>query len=385
MAVKAYACVVLAAILAVSVSAAGQWRRGRATYYGDEPWLWDIHHGSCGYGYIWEDEPLGWDVAALPDVHYEYSGSCGNCYEVACDPSGFSDNYGNYLDRKHACHDSEASVVVRITDTCPCNYAGNSFSNKRWCCGDMDHFDLSVWAFEKLAPLRWGVVALKYRPVSCDHQPAKKAYAPNPSPGIPPPPGAKRPAWLTSINGPTKEQKKSVAKALWFGKSTQKGEVSVLMGGSMGSSWSSGSWHAQNAEDHSGAFGGVGVCKTLYPGGGIKLTTGQRGSFNGHTSMEMYVRGVYGPAEVSVSLVGHQGACQDIKLSGLTKSGNSNGYDRYDIYMGLFDTNRPQTVVAFADAFKGCGRNSADDVNSIYIKNTKNQQQQICVDGVKLK
>lgn len=94
--------------------------------------------------------------------------------------------------------------------------------------------------------------------------------------------------------------------ALWFGKSTQKGEVSVLSGGSMASSWSAGTWHAQGASDQSGAFGGVGVCKTLYPGGGIKLTTAERGVFNGHTSMEMYVRGVYGPAEVSVSLVGHQ-------------------------------------------------------------------------------
>lgn len=45
----------------------------------------------------------------------------------------------------------------------------------------------------------------------------------------------------------------------------------------------------------------------------------------------------------------------------------------------------PVQVIAFADAFKGCGKNSADDVNSIYIKNTKNQQQQICIDGVKLK
>lgn len=85
--------------------------------------------------------------------------------------------------------------------------AGNYYSNKRWCCGeasdlvhqprvaqcahvlsctqlgemlcclavllvpsppnrrlfhagDMDHFDISVWAFEKLADLKWGVIAL---------------------------------------------------------------------------------------------------------------------------------------------------------------------------------------------------------------------------------
>jgi hypothetical protein len=26
--------------------------------------------------------------------------------------------------------------------------------------GDMDHFDLSIWAFEKLASTKWGVIAL---------------------------------------------------------------------------------------------------------------------------------------------------------------------------------------------------------------------------------
>jgi len=28
-------------------------------------------------------------------------------------------------------------VVVTVTDTCPCQYANNAYSNKRWCCGDM--------------------------------------------------------------------------------------------------------------------------------------------------------------------------------------------------------------------------------------------------------
>jgi hypothetical protein len=36
-----------------------------------------IHKGACNYGYIWPSEPLGWDVAAMTDVHDEYAGSCG--------------------------------------------------------------------------------------------------------------------------------------------------------------------------------------------------------------------------------------------------------------------------------------------------------------------
>jgi hypothetical protein len=33
--------------------------------------------------------------------------------------------------------DEDASVIVKTTDTCPCIYSGNYYSNKRWCCGDM--------------------------------------------------------------------------------------------------------------------------------------------------------------------------------------------------------------------------------------------------------
>jgi hypothetical protein len=38
-----------------------------------------------------------------------------------------------------------------------------------------DHFDLSVWAFEKLADMKWGVISIQYRQVDCGYQPYKKA------------------------------------------------------------------------------------------------------------------------------------------------------------------------------------------------------------------
>jgi len=122
--------------------------------------LWNIHEGSCGYGYLCPEEGTGWDITALPDVHWDYVNSCGRCYEVKCLPSVFKDNYGEQLDRSGVCYDPEASVVVTVTDTCPCNYATNWYSNQRWCCGDMDHLDLSVWTFEKLADKKWGVIGL---------------------------------------------------------------------------------------------------------------------------------------------------------------------------------------------------------------------------------
>jgi hypothetical protein len=193
----------------------------RATFYGSDGW--SIHSGSCGYGQLAEDVGTGWDVAALADGAYDYQGSCGKCKEVRCKPTGFKDGYGAYLDRSSICYDTSASVVVMITDTCPvrpacrqrrarasdaraarpllpnpparappltrplpplplpapqCHYPGNYASNKRWCCGDMYHMDLSLWAFEKLADAKWGVMALEWRDVSCSHRPSKPAQKP---------------------------------------------------------------------------------------------------------------------------------------------------------------------------------------------------------------
>ncbi|GMH41831.1 hypothetical protein BSKO_09741 [Bryopsis sp. KO-2023] len=68
---------VIALVVFGVLSVSDAWRTGRATFYGDQPWLWDIHKGSCGYGYLDPNKGTGWDIAALPDGHYEFSGSCG--------------------------------------------------------------------------------------------------------------------------------------------------------------------------------------------------------------------------------------------------------------------------------------------------------------------
>lgn len=39
------------------------------------------------------------------------------------------------------------------------------------CCGDLDHFDVSMVAFDKLSHRRWGVIGIEYRPVSCPPRP----------------------------------------------------------------------------------------------------------------------------------------------------------------------------------------------------------------------
>jgi hypothetical protein len=51
--------------------------------------------------------------------------------------------------------------------SCPCYYPSNAYSNQRWCCGDVRHVDLSVYAFRKLADTAHGVIGVRFRPVTC--------------------------------------------------------------------------------------------------------------------------------------------------------------------------------------------------------------------------
>eukprot|EP00884_Botryococcus_braunii_P002834 jgi/Botrbrau1/12551/Bobra.0169s0088.1 len=157
----------------------GDWYQGRATFYGTNPGAGDtIMNGNCGYGYINKDEPVGWNVGALSDSTEAFRGACGRCYEIKCDPIVIYDAYGQSLDRTEACFDPSASIVIRITDACPCNYPNNPQSNRRWCCGDTMHIDLSVYAYEKLADRQWGAIGIQYREVPCYYTPSKQAYLP---------------------------------------------------------------------------------------------------------------------------------------------------------------------------------------------------------------
>ncbi|KAF8065858.1 EXPA32 [Scenedesmus sp. PABB004] len=180
MARRGVICSALALVLACAAGASAQkmepFKLGRATFYGKDGW--SIHTGSCGYGYLDENAGTGWDVAASADTNRDHSGSCGTCKEVRCKEMWFKDGYGQKLERETICYDPTASVIVTITDTCPCHYPGNYYSNKRWCCGDMYHLDMSLWAFEKLADTKYGVIAIEWRNVPCTFRPAKVARNP---------------------------------------------------------------------------------------------------------------------------------------------------------------------------------------------------------------
>ncbi len=65
--------------------------------------------------------------------------------------------------------------AAMITTTGPCHKPGNEYSNKRWCCGDDRHLDLSWKAFEKIGRVDKGVVGVKFRKVPCPTGPKGNA------------------------------------------------------------------------------------------------------------------------------------------------------------------------------------------------------------------
>ena len=62
------------------------------------------------------------------------------------------------------CWPGGASTWVRIVDSCPPN------PNSPWCAANSTvyHFDLSYWAFEKLAHPLYGAMGVQFRPIDCD-------------------------------------------------------------------------------------------------------------------------------------------------------------------------------------------------------------------------
>jgi len=197
---------------------AGGWIPGRATFYGaskaidkayaeagiGEPGMFGvIEDGSCGFteleGAAGKNLAYPIDMyAAAADTNIDYAGSCGRCYQIKC-RTGPLENDGRqlrltdleyglpvpFLDGKGRdwpgnpiekdgwsfsyCWNESAVITVKVGDSCPCIYKLKDGTVRRqwWCCGGHNHFDLSYWAFEKLAHPTYGVMSMDYRPVDC--------------------------------------------------------------------------------------------------------------------------------------------------------------------------------------------------------------------------
>uniref|UniRef100_A0A383VYW9 Expansin-like EG45 domain-containing protein n=1 Tax=Tetradesmus obliquus TaxID=3088 RepID=A0A383VYW9_TETOB len=361
-----------------------KWRTGRATYYGTDDW--SIHKGSCGYGALWRDEPHGWDVAAMTDYHPDYADSCGSCYEVACDSLKIQDNYGAKLDRTYSCYDSSQSVVLRITDTCPCTYPANAYSNKRWCCNDMDHFDVSVWAFEKLADKKWGVIGIKYRRVPCDYQPQN--VAPAVSNASPFPSEAK---W--GQDRPRRD----------WPEYTGQRDSDFIFDNSLDNNWWDASWNTwlQSPKDakESGMRKGQALCANIKSQGALALKTNS-GAFQNKYKLEFWVYvGVSGwegtsatVPDIKISLRGTKGQCNvlkiyDVKPDAFEPTCNycADYFWRFTFHLPYFNGEWSHSTFNDPSQFaSGCGGNTVWDINQIEFRNDWGGDKWVCLDRIAL-
>eukprot|EP01025_Chloroclados_australasicus_P026094 TRINITY_DN2592_c0_g1_i5.p1 TRINITY_DN2592_c0_g1~~TRINITY_DN2592_c0_g1_i5.p1 ORF type:complete len:424 (-),score=50.16 TRINITY_DN2592_c0_g1_i5:278-1492(-) len=133
-----------------SCEAISDWYPGIATHYqgpqdlGGNLYDPKVPAGSCGYGELDPKLYPFWGVAQLssfsPMIEGETISGCGACFEVQC------------LDAERCVRQN--STTVMITDSC-----------QSGCV--QQQLNMHVFAFQHLAPSKWGEIPIRFRRVSC--------------------------------------------------------------------------------------------------------------------------------------------------------------------------------------------------------------------------
>ncbi|KAK2994922.1 hypothetical protein RJ640_004476 [Escallonia rubra] len=128
------------------------WLSGHATFYGagENP---TTLGGACGYDNTFH-AGFGVNTAAVSGALFRGGEACGACYQVRCDYR---------LDPKWCLRG--AVLTITATNFCPSN------NNLGWCNPPLQHFDMSMPAFLRIARQgNEGIIPVVYRRVSCKRQ-----------------------------------------------------------------------------------------------------------------------------------------------------------------------------------------------------------------------
>lgn len=118
----------------------------------------DKHNDAC-LCYAGSPQPTAGHglVAAINTPGLNNTDQCGTCYLITC-VDGPTRGLPDSKLPDSGCI-SDKPITVMITDSCPCDHANPD--NKKWCCGDTTHLDLSHTAFGMIADHSKGVVDLR--------------------------------------------------------------------------------------------------------------------------------------------------------------------------------------------------------------------------------
>jgi hypothetical protein len=316
------------------------WIEGRATWY-SSPWV-----GGCGYGHL-DNYPFKSNaIAAMPDVMPEYPGSCGRCFEIKCRGiQAISADGSVNLNRMNACYDTNKTIVIKITDTCPCD------GNQKWCCGDMPHFDLGLNAFARLSQPGEGIIGLYWRPIPCD-----AAFEGNTA---------------------TQQQYDEMNNILAAG-----ADPNVFMDGNIGIGWiktiygdANRAMYTYNPSLKNFSDGSVALCDSYQQYGGFDFHTGPDKSqvltFSESKAVEFWSLTSDGVPDVAFRVANlMKGSCKnDIHLKdGVT--GDTNGqWSRFYFSLSAFDCTGTVTI---------------GDLNRIQWENRSNSNVSLCIKNIRL-
>eukprot|EP01026_Neomeris_dumetosa_P042068 TRINITY_DN3496_c0_g1_i13.p1 TRINITY_DN3496_c0_g1~~TRINITY_DN3496_c0_g1_i13.p1 ORF type:complete len:299 (-),score=29.97 TRINITY_DN3496_c0_g1_i13:914-1750(-) len=274
----------------------------------------------------------------------------------------------------------------------------------------MDHLDLSIWAFEKLAEPRWGVIGLSYREVPCDHQPQKQAAQPiEPFPPTPVPEGTVCPK-----NRFHKKENWEIIHMLYKNRIRAEGLVpyessgdfeakyyevlsgaipanripeEVVFSETYENGWKQTAWNTYYYESNLyGVDGHNAMCGDFSLDSGLEFN-GPRGVFEGKGALEFWVltRG-WGVPSMEITFTGPDGQCDPLSLTDLFPAEERNGYTRFVVNLDIFSNEGDleyRMLNAFGKRFYNCGAIQAKSLTTISIRNTMHYVQTVCFDEIR--